>query len=262
MLIPTPLLLWYLQTGLVVTRLCLLMKYDRRSCSQTVVLCSEMAIHPDGPITVLSQWIGKAIDDQLVQEMLREQDMFPQDVHCKGLSGQQSCAFQPLQGHEAFVTICPKLPLGTRSKLDTKDMSADGWEPGDDLETMMDHYGLAMAPERITMDLPFQITVLMFMPSCLWFSSVMTCWASTWKTDVGNLFTQTLVAGSTISPFMSTVISGSLARPVMGTGPSSWTSWQAWGLVPGTQCSMLRIPSGCMMKRHQICLKQSGVVMA
>ena len=25
----------------------------------------------------------------------------------------------------------------------------------------------------------------------------------------------------------------------MGTGPSSWTSWQAWGLVPGTNCSIV-----------------------
>ena len=41
-------------------------------------------------------------------------------------------------------------------------MSADGWGPEDDLETVADHYELAMAPERLTMDLLIQITVCVY----------------------------------------------------------------------------------------------------
>ena len=90
----------------------------------------------------------------------------------------------------------------------------------------------------------------------------------------GSLFTQTpiatiwpwawtvLIYASTNTPSLSTFMSGSQARPVMCIGPSSWTSWHFWGPVPGTRINNVPRHIGCMIKRHQACLRQTGAVMA
>ena len=49
----------------------------------------------------------------------------------------------------------------TRSCPDV-DMSVDGWEHENELGTVADHYELGMAPERLTTDLPIQITVFVY----------------------------------------------------------------------------------------------------
>ena len=63
-------------------------------------------------------------------------------------------------------------------------------------------------------------------------------------------------------PSMNAFMSGSLARPVMRTGPSSWTSWQAWAPVLGTLRGNAARPVGCKMRRCPACSKQSGMAMA
>ena len=40
---------------------------------------------------------------------------------------------------------------------------------------------------------------------------------------------------NTSGPSMNTFMSGSLAKHMMCTGPSSWSSWHAWGPMPGIQ---------------------------
>ena len=99
-LIPTPLLCWYLLNGLVVTHLHLLMQYDRRRGFKSL---AEDCTQKRGPIAGPSQGIGKVADDQLVREMLWEQETFLANKLYEGRNTQQGRVLQPFQGHETFA---------------------------------------------------------------------------------------------------------------------------------------------------------------
>ena len=170
-LIPTPLLRWYLLNGLVVTCLYLQMQYDRHQCFQSLAeACAQKQwdAHRD-PLQALAGESLKLLMTSVYGKCSENKTCFMQTYFVKGPVDSKAVASNRFRDMRPLLAI--PLPEVTHSacalpEMDPEDMTEDSGEPegdGDEDDAPeavpADHYQLAMAPEHLTMDLLVQITV-------------------------------------------------------------------------------------------------------
>ena len=165
-LIPTPLLCWYLLNGLVVTHLYLLMQDDSRWRFKSLAGdCAQKRRDTQrDPPQALARELAKFLMTSLYGKSCENKKRFLRTYFMKGaMPSKTVCS-------NCFRDMRPLLST-PQPELDPEDMSEDSFQHQNDvLETeMADHYELAMAQERLTLYLPIQITVFVYgYVHCTW----------------------------------------------------------------------------------------------
>ena len=173
-LIPMPLLCWYLLNGLVVTHLYLLMQDDRRWGFKSLAGdCAQKRRDTQrDPSQALARELAKLLMTSLYGKSCENKKRFLRIYFMKGATTSKAVC------SNCFRNMRPLL-----STEDPEDMSGDSFQHQNDvLETATaDHYKLAMAQERLTLYLPIQITVFVYgYVHCTWTLIAIT-WAWTGK---------------------------------------------------------------------------------
>ena len=170
-LIPTPLLRWYLLNGLVVTCLYLQMQYDRHQCFQSLAeaCAQEQWDAQRDPLQALAGESVKLLMTSVYGKCSENKTRFMQTYFVKGPVDSKAVASNRFRDMRPLLAIpLPEVTHSARAlpEMDPEDMTEDSGEPegdGDEDDAPeavpADHYQLAMAPERLTMDLLVQITV-------------------------------------------------------------------------------------------------------
>ena len=169
-LIPPPLLRWYLLNGLVITQLYILMQYDRHQCFQALAENSTQKrrdAHQD-PSQALAGESAKLLMTSVYGKCCENKARSLQTYSVKGpVASKAVCS-------KRFRYMKPRLPASSSEsahsvrvcpEMDPEDMSVAGWEPEDMVHATTvgaDTYELSMVPERLTMDLPVQIAVFVY----------------------------------------------------------------------------------------------------
>ena len=169
-LIPMPLLRWYLLNGLVVTWLYIFMQYDRCRCFQALAEnCTQkqwdarqdmsQALAGESAKLLMTSVYGKCCENKahFMQTYFVKGPAASKAVCSKRFRDTKPLLATPLSEAAHSVCACPE--------MDPEDMSADGWEPEDVVHATtapVDICKLSMAPENLSMDLPVQITVFVY----------------------------------------------------------------------------------------------------
>ena len=169
-LIPMPLLRWYLLNDLVVTQLYTLMQYNRSWCFHALAEnCAQkrwdayqgpsQALAGESAKLLMTSVHGKCCENKahILQMYFVKGPVASKEVCSKCFRDMKPLLPAPLLEAAHSVRACPE--------MDPEDMSVDGWEPEDVVHAttaVVDTYELSMAPECLTMDLPFQIAVFIY----------------------------------------------------------------------------------------------------
>ena len=126
-LIPTPLLRWYLLNGLVVTQL-YIMQYDTPQCFQALAEnCTQKQRDPrQDPLQALAGESAKLLMTSVYGKCCENKAHFLQTYFVKGPAAtwdMKPLLPSPLSEVAHSVHAC--------HEMDLEDMSADGWEPED-----------------------------------------------------------------------------------------------------------------------------------
>ena len=135
-LIPTPLLRWYLLNGLVVTQLYIFMQYDRCRCFQALTenctqkrrdTCKDpsQALARESATLLMTSVYGKCCENKarFLQTYFVKGPAASKAVCSKHFRYMKPLLPAPLSDAAHSVRACPE--------MDPEDMSEDGWEPED-----------------------------------------------------------------------------------------------------------------------------------
>ena len=168
-LLPTPLLRWYLLNGLVVTRLYRLLQYDRRRCFQSLAEdCAQKRRDAQrDPSQALVGECAKLLMTSVYGKCCENKSRFLCTYFVKGSAASKAVRSRRFRDMKALTAEpLAEAAHAARSNpdFDVEDLFADGWEPEDDDGPVAADglYELAMAPERLTADLPVQIAVFVY----------------------------------------------------------------------------------------------------
>ena len=170
MLIPTPLLRWYLLNGLVFTQLYIVMQYDRHWCFQALAAnCAQKLwdAHQD-PSQALARESVKLLMTSVYGKCCENMARFSHTYFVKGPAASKAVCSKRFRDMKPLLPLpLPDAAHSVRAcpDMDLEDMSADGLEPEDAVHATTagaDTYELFMAPEPLTMDLQAQIPVFVY----------------------------------------------------------------------------------------------------
>ena len=167
-LIPTPLLRWYLENGLVVTRLYRLLQYDRRRCFQSLAedCAQKRRDAQQDPSQALVGESAKLLMTSVYGKCCENKSRFLRTYFVRGAAASKavrSARFRDMRPLAAEPMADAAHSARAHPDHEVEDLFADRWEPeGAEAPTPGGVYELAMAPEFLTADLPVQIAVFVY----------------------------------------------------------------------------------------------------
>ena len=168
MLIATPLLKWYLDMGLVVTQVYMVMQYDKRRCFDHVVTdaANKRRAADKDPSQQIAAECAKLLSNAVYGKLCEQKSRF-RDISFVNRPAASAAVSSPRFRDMAKLDSCGSVPhpmAAADQEMEPEAMATleDICTVEDNVTSSGDVYELSMAPRKIIMDLPVQIAFFVY----------------------------------------------------------------------------------------------------